>query len=165
MEIGQKMQSALNGQINAELHSAYVYLAMSAYFQSIDLPGFAGWMNHQAREEVAHAMRIFDFMVERGGRVKLATVEQPPADWKSPLDAFQAAYKHEQHITKLIHDLVDTAVAEKDHATRQMLDWFVAEQVEEEATAAQIVAHLERAGEAGTALLMLDRQLGQRGEG
>lgn len=165
MEIGKTMQDALNGQINAELQSAYIYLSMCAYFQSIDLPGFASWMRHQAQEEVDHGMRIFDFVVDRGGRVTLTPLEQPPTEWKSPLEAFDAAYKHEQHVTQLIYRLVDQAAAEEDHATRQMLNWFVEEQVEEEATASEIVAQLKMAGEAGTALLMLDRKLASRGEG
>lgn len=165
MDISKKMADALNGQINAELYSAYVYLSMAAYFESIDLAGFATWMKGQAQEEVEHAMRIFNFVVDRGGRVNLSAIDGPETQWKSPLDAFQTAYKHEQHVTKLIHDLVDQAIQENDHATRQMLDWFVDEQVEEEATAAGIVAQLEMVGEAGTAILMLDRQLASRGEG
>ncbi len=163
MKISKKIETALNSQINAELHSAYVYLSMSAYFHSLDLPGFAAWMNHQAQEEVNHAMKFFNFVIERGGRVTLGAIAKPATQWTSPLEAFQTAYKHEQHVTKLIHKLADQAITEKDHATRQMLDWFVEEQVEEEATAAGIVAQLKMAGDAGTALLMLDRQLGARG--
>ena len=106
MEISKSMAEALNGQINAELYSAYVYASMAAYFESVDLKGFAAWMTAQAQEEVAHAMKIYGFIIERGGRVKLAAIDGPPTEWQSPLAAFEAAYKHEQHVTSLIHALV-----------------------------------------------------------
>ncbi|MGD8869482.1 MAG: ferritin [Gemmatimonadales bacterium] len=162
MEISKTMQEALNGQINAELYSAYVYASMSAFFESVDLRGFAAWMTAQAQEEVAHAMKIYRFIIDRGGRVKLAAIDAPPTDWQSPQAAFEAAYKHEQHVTSLIHDLVVKAVDEKDYATKNMLDWFVDEQVEEEATASEIVAQLKMIGSQGAALMMLDRELGKR---
>ncbi len=165
MEISKKMAEALNGQINAELYSAYVYLSMSAYFESVDLPGFAAWMNSQAQEEVAHAMKIYAFIHERGGRVSLGAIDGPQTEWDNPLAVFEAAYKHEQHVTSLIHDLVTLAIAEKDYATKNMLDWFVDEQVEEEATASEIVAKLTRIGGEGPALLMMDAQLGARKSG
>jgi ferritin len=165
MDISKKMAEALNGQINAELYSAYVYLSMSAYFESEDLKGMASWMKAQAQEEAAHAMKIYNFVHERGGRVKLLPIEGPATDWDSPLAVFEAALKHEQHVTGLIHDLVSKAIAEKDYATKNMLDWFVDEQVEEEATASAIVAKLRMIGGEGPALLMLDAQLGSRGGG
>jgi ferritin len=165
MEISKKMAEALNGQINAELYSAYVYLSMSAYFESEDLKGMASWMKAQAQEEVAHAMKIYNFVHERGGRVKLLPIEGPATDWDGPLAVFEAALKHEQHVTGLIHELVSKATAEKDYATKNMLDWFVDEQVEEEATASAIVAKLKMSGGEGPALLMLDAQLGAREAG
>ncbi len=162
MEISKSMAEALNGQINAELYSAYVYASMAAYFESVDLRGFAAWMTAQAQEEAAHAMKIYGFIIERGGRVKLAAIDGPPTEWQSPLAAFEAAYKHEQHVTSLIHALVSKAVDEKDYATKNMLDWFVDEQVEEEASASEIVAQLKMLGTEGPAVLMLDRELGKR---
>jgi ferritin len=162
MEISKSMAEALNGQINAELYSAYVYASMSAFFESEDFKGFAAWMTAQAQEEVAHAMKIYNFIIERGGRVKLTAIDAPPTDWQSPQAAFEAAYKHEQHVTSLIHGLVAKAVEENDYATKNMLDWFVDEQVEEEASASEIVAQLKMIGSQGPALLMLDRELGKR---
>ena len=123
---------ALNKQINAELYSAYLYISMSAYFESINLKGFANWMKVQAKEEVSHAMRIYNYVVERGGRVKLMAIEQPPIEWESPLHAFESAYNHEVKVTAMINELVDLALKEKDHATYNMLQWVINEQVEEE---------------------------------
>jgi ferritin len=163
MKISKKVEEALNGQINAEMYSAYIYLSMAAYFESENLSGFASWMKHQAEEEVAHAMKIYDFIHEREGRVTLAAIDKPPTTWDSPLAAFEAAFKHEQHVTSLINDLVALAIKENDYASKNMLDWFVNEQVEEEATAGAIVAKMKMAGTEGPALLMLDAQLGQRG--
>ncbi len=165
MKISKKVEEALNGQINAEMHSAYIYLSMAAYFESENLSGFAGWMKHQAEEEVAHAMKLYDFIHEREGRVTLAAIDGPPTTWESPRAAFEAAYKHEQHVTSLIHDLVALAIKESDYATKNMLDWFVNEQVEEEATSSAIVAKIKMAGSQASALLMLDSQLGQRSAG
>ncbi|UCC83351.1 MAG: ferritin [Gemmatimonadota bacterium] len=163
--IADKMEKALNSQINAELYSAYIYLSMAAYFESKDLPGMANWMTAQAQEEVAHAMKIYQHIVERGGRVSLAAIEGPPNEWASPTAVFEAAYKHEQHVTKLIHDLVALSIEEKDYPSKSMLDWFVDEQVEEEASASAIVAKLQMIGDNGPALLMLDRELGARQAG
>lgn len=162
MVISDKMAGALNGQINAELFSAYVYLSMSAYFESKDLKGFAAWMNAQAQEEVAHAMKIYRFILERGGQVELKAIDGPPVEWESPLAVFEAAYKHEQHVTSLIHDLVALAIQEKDYPTKNLMDWFVDEQVEEEASASEIVEQLKLVGKDGPGLLMMDRELGQR---
>jgi len=163
--INDKMEKALNAQINAELYSAYVYLSMAAYFESRDLPGMANWMTAQAQEEVAHAMKLYRHIVERGGRVSLTAIDGPPADWESPAAVFEAAYKHEQHVTKLIHDLVALSIEVKDYAAKSMLDWFVDEQVEEEASASAIVAKLQMIGDHAPALLMLDNELGARPAG
>ncbi|UCF20066.1 MAG: ferritin [Gemmatimonadota bacterium] len=163
--LSSKMEEALNSQVNAELYSAYVYLAMSAYLESQDLQGMAAWMKAQAQEEVAHAMKIFGFINERGGSVKLAAIAAPPTKWDSPRAVFENAYKHEQHVTSLIHKLVDLAIGESDHATKNMLDWFVDEQVEEEASANATVQRLKMIGDHAPALLMLDRELGQRRAG
>jgi len=160
--LSEKMQDALNGQLNAELYSAYLYASMSAYFESINLRGFANWMRVQAQEEVVHAYRFYNFVNERGGRVVLGPVEGPPTEWDSPLAAFEAAYGHEQKVTGLINELVDLAVSEKDHATNNFLQWFVSEQVEEEASANEVVQKLNLVGEATGGLFMLDREMGQR---
>ena len=156
------MLEELNKQVNAELYSAYLYLSMAAYFESINLKGFANWMRVQAQEELTHAMRFFDYINERGGVVKLAAIEQPPTEWKSPLDVFEATYKHEVKVTGMINSLVNLAMKEKDHATYNMLQWFVAEQVEEEASADEIRQQLKLIGKDGRGILMLDRELGQR---
>jgi len=160
--LSKKMEKALNGQINEELFSAYLYLSMAAWFESINLPGFAKWMQAQAREEVGHAMKIFGFIHERRGRATLQAVKAPDAAWKSPLAAFEGALKHEQHITGCINRLANQAIEEGDHATNIFLHWFVDEQVEEEASADAVVQKLKLAGEHTGALFMIDRELGQR---
>jgi len=160
--LSERMQEALNRQVNAEFYASYLYLSMSTYFEEKNLPGFANWMRVQAQEEVTHAMRIYNHIVERGGRVKLAAIDAPPTEWDSPLDAFRAAYGHERKVTGMINDLVDMAVEEKDHASNAMLQWFVTEQVEEEQQTNGYVRMLELAGESPHALLMLDRELGAR---
>ena len=160
--LSERMLNALNRQVNAELYSSYLYLSMAAYFESINLKGFANWMRVQAQEELTHAMRFFDYINERGGVVKLAAIEQPPTEWKSPLDVFEATYKHEVKVTGMINSLVNLAMKEKDHATYNMLQWFVAEQVEEEASADEIRQQLKLIGKDGRGILMLDRELGQR---
>jgi ferritin len=156
------MQAAMNRQINAELHSAYLYLAMAAYFEHENLPGFAHWMRLQANEELAHALKFFDFIVERRGRVLLEPVGAVPTEWASPLAVFENALAHEQKVTGLIHGLVNLAVEERDHASDSFLQWFVDEQVEEEASADAVVQQLKLAGDSGVALLILDRELGAR---
>ena len=160
--INEKMQEALNKQINAEIYSSYLYLSMAASFESVSLPGFANWMRCQAQEELVHAIKIYDFINERGGRVTLKSIEAPPVEWDSPLAAFEAAYEHEQKVTGLINDLVDLAQAEHDHASDNFLQWFVAEQVEEEDSANTIVEKIKLVGEAQGGLFMLDQELGQR---
>ncbi len=161
--IKEKIQNALNRQTNAEMYSAYLYLSMSAFFESINLKGFANWMRVQTQEEMAHAMKFYDYINERGGRITLTAIDAPPTQWKSPLDVFEHVYKHEQRVTGLINDLVNLAVAENDHATNNFLQWFVAEQVEEESSADEIVQNLRLLGDArGSGLFMLDKELGQR---
>lgn len=160
--INNKMEEALNGQLKEELYSAYLYLSMSAWFETKNLKGFANWMKVQNQEEQMHAMKIFDYLNERGGKVILQKVDEPPNEWENPLDAFEAAYKHEQNITGCINDLVHIAMEEKDRATQVFLDWFVNEQVEEEATADDIVQQLKLIGDSGQGLFMIDRELGTR---
>jgi len=160
--LSKKMETALNKQVVAEYYSAYLYLSMAAYFESVNLTGFANWMQIQATEELAHGTKIFNYVNERGGRVWLDAIDKPALKWSSPLAAFQDAYKHEQKVTGLINKLVDLAIKEKDHATKNFLQWFVAEQVEEEASADGIVQKLKMVGKEGGGLFMIDRELGQR---
>lgn len=160
--ISEKMQKAVNAQINAELYSAYLYLSMSAYFQSLNLPGFANWMSVQNQEETFHAMKMYDFVNERGGRVILQPIEGPPAEWPTPLAVFENVLKHEQKVTGLINNLVNLAVEEKDHATQIFLHWFVTEQVEEEANADAIVRKLKLVKDSPEGLFMMDAELAQR---
>lgn len=158
----EKIEQALNDQLNAEMYSAYLYLSMSAYFQSLSLGGFANWMRVQAQEELVHAMKFYDFVNERGGRVTLKPIDAPATSWESPLAVFEAAYAHEQKVTGLINDLVNLALGEKDHATHIFLQWFVTEQVEEEDSANEVVQKIKLMGEASGGMFMLDRELGQR---
>jgi ferritin len=160
--ISKKMEEALNGQVNAELYSAYLYLSMESYFKSLDLNGFANWMRVQTQEEIVHVMKIYDFINERGGRILLQAIEGPPTQWDSPRAVFEAAYAHEQKVTGLINALVDLAIKEKDHATHTFLQWFVNEQVEEEASADTIIQQLKMMESAPGGLFMLDRELAQR---
>lgn len=160
--ISKKMQDALNEQVNAELYSAYLYLSMVAYFKSINLPGFATWMRVQTQEEIVHAMKIYDYLNERGGRVMLKSIDEPQTEWKSPLAAFEAAYGHEQKVTGLINGLVNLAIEEKDHAANMFLQWFVNEQVEEESNADAIVQKLKLMADAPGGMYMLDNEMGQR---
>lgn len=160
--INKKVEDAVNSQINAEQYSAYLYLSMSAYFQNKGLKGFAHWMEIQAAEEFAHSRKFYRYLFDRGGRVMLKAIDGPPTEWKSPEHVFEEIYKHEQKVTGLINDLVNLAIAEKDHATNNMLQWFVAEQVEEEASALEILDELKLIGNDGNGLLMKDRELGLR---
>ena len=160
--ITDKMVEELNKQINAELYSHYLYLAIAAYFDSINLSGFANWMKVQAKEEEGHALKIYEHLVTRGGRVKLLQINQPPFEWKTPLEAFEAAYSHEVWVTSNIHRLIGLAEGEKDYATANMLQWFVSEQVEEEASVLNIVQKLRMIGDNLGALLMMDKELGER---
>ena len=162
--IGKAMQDAINEQINKELYSSYLYLSMAAYFEDQNLPGFAKWMRTQEGEEREHGMKLYDFLVDRGGRVALKAIAAPESDWKSPLELFKQVAAHEAAVTASIHNLYETALKEKDYAAQTMLQWFITEQVEEEKNAAEIVAQLELVEARGTAVLMLDHRLGKRGE-
>lgn len=160
--LNNKMEEALNEQINAELYSAYLYLSMSSYFESVNLSGMASWMKMQTQEEMFHAMKMYDYVNERGGTVSLKAIAQPPAQWDSALAVFTDAQRHERKVTGLINSLVDLALAERDHATNIFLQWFVSEQVEEEATAGGIVEKLKMIGGDASSLFALDQELGQR---
>ncbi len=160
--ISKKMQDALNEQINAELYSSYLYLSMEAAFEAMNLPGMAKWMRAQTQEEIVHAMKLYDFVNERGSKVTLKAIDGPQVEWPSALAVFEAAYAHEQKVTGLINELVNLAVEEKDHATNSFLQWFVNEQVEEEASASDVVAKLKMVENAPGGLFMIDQELGQR---
>ena len=160
--LSEKIQAAINKQIVAETYSAYLYWSMAAYFESVNLAGCAQWMKAQVQEELFHAAKLFNFVAERGGRVKLGAIDAPPTEWDSPLAVFEHAYQHEQKVTGLINGLVDLAVEERDHATRNFLDWYVDEQVEEEASADAVVQKLKMVGDAPGGLFMIDSELGQR---
>lgn len=160
--ISDTMQKSINDQINAELFSAYLYLAMEAYFQSKGLAGLASWMRVQVQEEMVHAMKMYDFINARNGRVELQEIAKPPLEWASPLDAFKAAYLHETAVTALINKLVDLAIEENDHATNNFLQWFVAEQVEEEQSTSAVVDKLKLLGKSTEGLFQLDKELSAR---
>ena len=157
-----KIQKALNGQMNAELYSSYLYLSMNAYFKSVNLDGFANWMYYQAQEELEHAMKFYEFICQRGGRVQLAQIEAPPSEWNSPLAVFEDTLAHEQKVTGLINDLVEIANEERDHASQIFLQWFVSEQVEEEDSVGGVLEQLKLMGEAKGGLFMMDREMAKR---
>ena len=157
-----KMQKALNGQMNAELYSSYLYLSMNAYFKSVNLDGFANWMYYQAQEELEHAMKFYDFICQRGNRVQLAQIEAPPSEWNSPLAVFEDTLAHEQKVTGLINDLVEIANEQRDHASQIFLQWFVSEQVEEEDSVGGVLEQLKLMGEAKGGLFMMDREMAKR---
>lgn len=156
------MEKPFNEQINEELYSAYLYLSMVAYFESINLPGFANWMRVQTQEEIVHAMKFYDYINQRNGRVALTALADPQIEWKSPMDAFEAAYKHELHITAKINELVNLAIEEKDHAANMFLQWFVNEQVEEEKNPLDIIQKLKMIKDSSDGLYMLDKELATR---
>ena len=162
MMLKKSVEDALNKQLNAELYSSYLYLSMAAYFESIPMKGFGKWMRIQAEEEKAHGMKFYDYIIEAQGTVKLTKIDAPKTAWKSPLEAFEEVYAHEQKVTGLINNLMDLTVKEKDYATQNMLQWFVKEQVEEEANASEIVAKIKMIGERIGHLLCLDHELGKR---
>lgn len=157
-----KMLKALNYQINRELYSAYLYLSMASYFRDMNLNGFANWMEVQCQEEMSHAQKFYEFVDERGGKTTLDAIEAPPHSWNSPLHVFEETLKHEQHVTSLINDLVKLAIDENDYASNSFLQWFINEQVEEEASADDLVQQLKLVGDHGQGVFMLDRELGQR---
>jgi len=162
--LSEKMEKALNEQLNAEFYSSYLYLSMSAYFKSIGLDGFSVWMQEQANEEWMHGMKFYDFLIQRGGRVRLAPIDGPPLEWESTTAVFEQTLAHECKVTGLINDLVEIALAEKDHATQIFLQWFVTEQVEEEESVGTVLQQLKLIGESKQGLFMLDREMSKRGQ-
>jgi ferritin len=158
----EKVQDALNSQFNAELYSSYLYLSMHAYFKSINLDGFANWMYQQAKEELMHAMKFYEFINQRGGRARTSAVAEPPSDWESPLAVFEETLSHEQKVTGLINDLVEIATEAHDHATTIFLQWFVTEQVEEEESAGGVLEQLKLMADHAGGIFMIDRELAKR---
>lgn len=160
--LSQSLQDALNEQVKNEFYSAHVYLSMSSWFDDKGMPGFAKWMRIQYSEELAHGLKIFDFINDRDGRALVHGFDAPPADWKSPLDVFENSYHHEQKVTAMINNLYAQAMKEPDYPTMVLLQWFISEQVEEEKNAKLIVDQLRLAGDSSSAILILDRELGGR---
>lgn len=160
--LDSRMAGALNEQCNAELYSSYLYLSMGAYFESQKLKGFANWMRVQAQEELMHAMKFYDFINERGARALMKAIEGPPTEWESPLAVFEHVYEHEQKVTSLIAQLVALATELSDHPTNDFLRWFVAEQVEEEESANDVLQKVKLAADAPMGLMTVDRELAQR---
>lgn len=156
---------ALNEQVREELYAAYLYLGMMNHFEAESLPGFAHWMRLQAQEELAHALKLVDFLSDRGAPVELQAIDRPPQEFDSPLSVMQAALEHEREVTRRIEAIYETALEERDYPAQVMLQWFITEQVEEEKSASDIVDRLERAGDSGGALLVLDEQMSQRSGG
>lgn len=160
--LSNAMETALNNQINAEMESSYIYLAMAAYAEASNYPGAAAWLRAQAGEELAHAMKFFGFVQDRGGRVTLQAIPQPAAEYGSPVQLFETVLEHEQKVTALVHSLYELALTEKDYASIPLLQWFISEQVEEEKTADDVLRLLKAAGESTHTLLFVDRELGKR---
>ncbi|MBI4789513.1 MAG: ferritin [Chloroflexi bacterium] len=161
--ISQTMQQAINAQIQAEMYSSNLYLSMAAYCESIAMRGAAHWMRIQASEETAHALKFFEYVIQRNGRSLVQSVGAPPQEWKALRDMFEQALAHEKQVTGLIYKLYEQALAEKDYATQNLLQWFISEQVEEEANTTEIVAKLQMIGESSNALFWVDKELGKRG--
>ena len=160
--INTRLEDVINNQINAELYSAYLYLSMSAYFESINLPGFANWMKVQFEEEQFHGLKFLNYLVSRGGRVKLEAIEKPQIEWNNPLEVFEHTLEHEKHVTALLNNIAEVSEIEKDRATRNLMVWFIDEQVEEEGNAEKIINELKMIGGEGHGLLMLDREFATR---
>ncbi|MFH1984239.1 MAG: ferritin [Pseudomonadota bacterium] len=160
--LSEKTTSALNAQINREMYSAYLYMAMSNHANHIGLKGFANWFMVQFHEEMLHAMKMYEYVQRQGGKVKLAALDAPPAEFASPMDMFTQTLAHEQFITRSINDLMDIAISEKDHATQIFVQWYVTEQVEEEENDNDIIAQLKLIGDNPQGLMMLDRELAAR---
>lgn len=160
--ISKKLEEAINEQINKELYSEYLYLAMAAYFDAVDLPGFANFFKVQVQEERFHAMKFYDFLNERGGKVVLKKIDKPQTEFESPLDIMEISYKHEQYVSDLINKLMDLAISENDHAVKSFLNWYVDEQVEEEDSMNKILNQLKWIDGKGNGLLMLDKELAGR---
>jgi len=162
--IGDKVAEALNVQMNREFFNSRLYLSMAAYFESLNMEGAAHWMQLQAQEETGHAMRLYNHLRERGARILVSAIEAPPAEWDGPLAAFEAAYEHERKVTREFDEHVALAQAEKDNATLNFLQWFVDEQVEEEASVDAVIQKMRLAQGAPGATFMIDRMLAQRGQ-
>ena len=160
--IKSEVSDALNEQIKHEFYSSYLYLSMGGSFEVAELTGFALWMRKQSEEEREHAMKFFDFLLDRGEHVQLQAIDQPPYAFRSPLDTFEQALEHEKEITSRIHQLYELSLQKNDYPAQVFLHWFVTEQVEEEKTATEVVERLRMAGEDGAALLLLDKELGER---
>jgi len=160
--MNQRVESALNDQINAELYSSYLYLSMSAYCEAEGLSGFANWMRVQAEEELFHSTKMFDYVNERGGRVILKAIEMPQTEWKSIVEVLEDVFEHEQKVTSLINNLVTISREEKEYATENFLQWYVAEQVEEEDSVGQLLNEVKLVDGKGSGLFMLNREAGQR---
>lgn len=163
--VNEKMEAALNAQLNAEVYSGYLYLSMAAYFEDIDLAGFANWMRVQAEEELEHGMKFYDYIIRRGASVTLEAIEKPQTEWESPLAVFEHVLSHEQMVTGLINDLVDLAIQERDHATNNFLQWFVEEQVEEEENAMEMLAKVKLAGDNNSIIYTLNEEFAGRVRG
>ncbi len=161
--IGKKMQDAFNGQIQAELYSAYLYLSMSIYCERKNLKGFAAWLRVQYQEEMDHAFKLMAYVGERSGAVQLQAIDAPPAEFGSPVEVFEKVLAHEQHVTSLINNVYEVALTEKDFAAQIFLQWFITEQVEEEASAGEMLEKLKTAGDKGGTILYLDKEAGKRG--
>ena len=160
--IKPEIEKALQQHVNEEFYSAYLYLSMSGYFEYNDLPGFAHWMFAQYREEVSHGVKSYRYLLDRGGKVKLQAIAEPPSEWDSPLHAFKETLKHEESVTERINELVDLAISRSDHATNNMLQWYVAEQVEEESTVSTIISQLKRVEGSKDGLFLLDKDMATR---
>lgn len=160
--INPKIEAALNKQLNEEFYSSYLYLSMSAFFERLNLAGFANWMKVQSQEEYSHAMKFYTYLMQKGGTAVLEQINKPVATWDSTLAVFEATYKHEQHISECVNSLVDLALEVRDHATNSFLAWFVNEQVEEEANVTKLIEELKMVGDNKTGLFMMDRELAQR---
>jgi ferritin len=160
--ISKTMNEVINGQINAELYSAYLYLSMSTWFSEKSLSGFAGWMRAQAQEELFHATKMLDYLLERGGSVELEAIAKPVPDWSTPLEVIEETAAHEAKVTGLINDLVDVALKERDHASNNFLQWFVAEQVEEESSVGDVVEKMKMIGDHSAGMFAMDMEMGKR---
>lgn len=160
----QVVQEKMNQQIMHEMYSAYMYLSMSAHCESANLPGFARWLRMQAEEEMEHAMKFYDFIHERNGKVTLFAIDQPPAEFGKPVEIFEQVYGHEQKVTGLINSIYEVSLKENDYPSQIFLHWFIEEQVEEESNSAQILETLKMIGDSANGLFMLDRQIGKRSE-
>jgi ferritin len=160
--LSKKMTAALNEQVNKEMYSAFLYMSMSAHSESQGLKGFSNWFMVQYQEEMGHAMKIYHYIQEQGAEVKLKAIAEPPSDFTSPLDMFEKTLVHEQFVTKSIHDLYEMALSEKDHATEIFLQWFVTEQIEEEANDHEIIDKLKMVGNSPQGIFMIDKELAAR---